>query len=212
MSRVNTLLKSKSAPYTYLPDGRDGNRKRRLLVIALQIPSVDNLLREIGRQKLLRAQERKWVIWKEFTVQHRCKEKALFEKKNRNITKIQCLVRCFLSRHRVQRRRLQFQLATELKRNNAALKIQSFFLCIVAKKRVQRMRRLYPDFIRDRSAILIQKVFRGFLGRAIVLNIERRKLLKFLRSWSRGKTGHLFHISGKFFMLMLIYIFLNVIS
>eukprot|EP01033_Poteriospumella_lacustris_P001271 gene1271-925_t len=57
------------------------------------------------------------------------------------------------------------------------------------------MRRIYPEHLRNKAAMLIQRVFRGFLGRGIVLNIERRKLLRFLRNWSRGKTAHLFQIS-----------------
>lgn len=45
------------------------------------------------------------------------------------------------------------------------------------------------------AALVLQRVFRGYLGRGRVILIERQKLLRFLRSWSRGNTTHLYHIS-----------------
>lgn len=197
MPRTSSLRKSQSDPFTFLPDGGNGSRKQRLLIVALQIPVVDNLLREIARQKVLRAQERRFNLWKEFTVKKRDIDNRLKSLRNASATKIQCLVRCFLSRRRVALRRVERRVAREKRQNEAAIRIQSFFRCILACKRVERMRRIYPEHLRNQAAMLIQRVFRGFLGRGIVLNIERRKLLRFLRNWSRGKTAHLFQISGK---------------
>lgn len=197
MPRTSSLRKSQSDPFTFLPDGGNGSRKQRLLIVALQIPVVDNLLREIARQKVLRAQERRFNVWKEFTVKKREIDNRLKSLRNASAKTIQCLVRCFLSRRRVAHRRVGRRMAREKQQNEAATRIQSFFRYILACKRVERMRRIYPEHLRNKAAMLIQRVFRGFLGRGIVLNIERRKLLRFLRNWSRGKTAHLFQISGK---------------
>lgn len=189
------LQTSHSAPLTYLPDG-DGNRLQRLLVIALQIPLVDNLLTAIARNKQFHAKARKFAIWKSFMEERRAVEKVVYQKRHIASIIIQCRIRCFISRRKVQRRRLQTAIAKEERRQQAARTLQSFFRFIVARKRVTKMRSLHPEYVRNKAAALIQRVFRGFQGRAIVLNIERRKLLRFLRNWSRGKTGNLFHISG----------------
>lgn len=45
------------------------------------------------------------------------------------------------------------------------------------------------------AAVSIQRLYRGYMGRGISLLRERSKLLRFLRSWSRGHTENLFHIS-----------------
>lgn len=197
MPRTTSLRKSQSDPFTFLPNGGNGSRTQRLLIVALQIPVVDNLLREIGRQKVLRAQERRFNVWKEFTAKKREIDNRLKALRNTSARTIQCLIRCFLSRRRVARRRVERHLAQEKRQNDAAIRIQSFFRYILACRRVERMRRIYPEHLRNKAAALIQRIFRGFLGRGIVLNIERRKLLRFLRNWSRGKTAHLFQISGK---------------
>lgn len=89
-------------------------------------------------------------------------------------------------------------VSVDIKNHYAAIRIQCLFRMVAAKRKVDKIKRNNPKYVTSKAAVLIQRVFRGFLGRAIVKNIERRKLLKFLRNWSHGKTGNLFHISGKF--------------
>jgi hypothetical protein len=153
------------------------------------------LLQEIGKSKRRNAQRRKFEIWKNFTTQLRLQEQKELYLKTKSMVKIQCMVRRYLSKIRVLKKRKLIAEIADQRRQKAVFIIQSFFRIAVAINRVNRLKRLYPEHLRMQAAALIQRVFRGFLGRAVVLNIERRKLLKFLRSWSRGKTGNLFHIS-----------------
>lgn len=203
------LLKSESE--FILPREEDYDRKRRLLMVALQIPQVDNLLRAVAVSRRFHAIQRRFDIWKEFTRQERIIFQAWLSKRISAAIILQSVVRMFIGNRRVIKRRLRLYREAELRRKQAATSIQCLFRVMHAKLRVAKLRRLQPEVVANRSAALIQRVFRGMLGRALVLHMERRKLMKFLRKWSRGRSSNLFHISGENIFLFSILFFMRLI-
>jgi hypothetical protein len=60
----------------------------------------------------------------------------------------------------------------------------------------------------DQAAIIIQKLYRGYVGRGEVILRERQKLLRFIRMWSKGASAHLFHIDGMFCLLSYLIVYI----
>lgn len=175
----------------------DMPRRKRLLVMALQIPQVDNLLRDIAYSRYLLACQRKFTLWKIFTIEKRREEEVLHMIKQMMATTIQKIIRGKLSKNRVQRIRKKRE---EFQNQRYQYHLQLFQriirqYCWKIQWNSQIVKE-YESISLDYAARTIQRCFRGYLGRGQVILIERKKLLKYLRQWSHGLTNHLYHLTG----------------
>jgi hypothetical protein len=187
-----------------VPDETKVTRKQRLLVIALQLPQIDNLFRKTSQRKHQQILRDRFQVWKEYLDRIKRIPVAVIEKRKVfSAVLIQSVVRMYVERRRILKVKIQIQAQYQAKRqlqNEKATKLQCLIRRFLAVKRVFRLKQA-KELKRLNAIITIQRVFRGMLGRGIILLIEKRKLLKFIRTWSKGVSQNLFHISGEYFLL-----------
>jgi hypothetical protein len=107
-----------------------------------------------------------------------------------SIIRIQCLVRIIKSKKRVNILR-----HIRIKRDKAVLVIQCYLRLKHSIKRVNKLRKDKSDLetfiFQTKKSIVIQSLYRGFVMRGIVIDRERKKVLKLLNDWGSGHTNRL---------------------
>ncbi len=172
-------------------------RTQRLLITALRMPQIDNLLRRLSKKIRYAMLYHQFYSWKSVWFEWHEKKMELLQLKIKNTIIIQCFIRKFLARRRVARRRLALSHQKQALRMKSVLLIQCAIRRKLAYKRIRKVRNLKSDKYRQSSAILIQKVFRGYVGRGEFILKHRTRLIKQLRSWAHGPISKLLHITGK---------------
>jgi hypothetical protein len=110
---------------------------------------------------------------------------------------IQAAVRGFNGRRRFNRIQSSRIEAFEKKKQWSMYQIQLFVKLWLRRFRAQRHIGARREMLRNLSAILIQKVFRGFLSKAHTVELEKLKLIRQLRKWSHGISNHLVNMKGR---------------
>lgn len=172
-------------------------RAQRLLVMALQIPQVDNLFKNIAYGRRLSACSRSFNQWKAYSDQKRREEEVLLMIKHMMTVTIQKVVRGKLSRNRVSKIRETMRQEQSIKYNKNLHLFQRIVRRYQWHLQLAILKTEQKSISLDYSARTIQRYFRGYLGRGEVILLERKKLLKYLRQWSHGLTNHLYHLTGK---------------
>ena len=166
-------------------------RKRRILLLTLQMPNYVRLFNNIARQRRSRIFAQVLHTWKTSTIALRALEKFILGKemeaamrvqrawKKRKIMKIYQHKKYLAMKARQKKEYLASQQITQWLRNFVQRRIA---MRIVAVKRLQRQ---------EKMAVHIQKMFRGLVGRAWRTEQLRLLLLQDLRDWAGGNVQKL---------------------
>ncbi len=175
------------------------SRGVRLKYVALQMPQMKAFLLKFSRKfNHVQTQHkfRQWVhVYRYLQEKFAARMKAL----TIAITPIQAIVRGFNGRNKFRRHKDCYlrDKAEEVRKRWSIYQIQCFARLWIVRNKVARRLRMRLNNRHDKAAILIQKSFRGFLSRALTVEIEKQKLLRHLRQWSHGISNHLVNMKGK---------------
>ncbi len=170
-------------------------RTQRLLTMALSMPQVQKLFGKIHRKHYITHVSRKFICWKEQTLLYREEKLKLQQKKNLSAVPIQCLIRQYLAKNRVNKIRASLKEKEILKRIHSTIKIQCFLRKVSAKILVKQLRAKKSKQNHDTCALLIQRVFRGYLARGYFIILHRNRLIRQIRVWANGLSANLLHIT-----------------
>ena len=172
------------------------DRTQRLLTMALAMPQVQLLFKKITKRKVVMCLNEKFLQWKQEAVLYREEKIRRITLRNKSAVVIQCCIRKFLAKRKVLKKR-QEKFQREAKRKNeSCIKIQCMVRRKLARSKVKRVREMRFKQSKDRCALLIQRVFRGYLGRGRVILLHRNKLIRQIRSWANGVSHNLLHVTG----------------
>lgn len=179
----------------YLDTGQM-TRTRRLLTIALQLPQIENLCRKLYVKRKFELVQ--W-FFKRWSLETELWRKDLLHRTQLRASSsiaIQKLIRGFLGRKRFHR--LQQLKDEQLIRDeqNALLKLQNDIRMKLLREQAMVEFEELLKKKQKKSAVIIQKAFRGYLLRGELILHERKKLLHQLRSWAHGITNNLYSNRG----------------
>jgi hypothetical protein len=210
--RRSLTVKSESSMDSTVDKLLSLSRNQRLLTLALQMPQVQSLFRKVSSKKRYNCLFDHYTYWKHLgAAYHEQKERIRIQRAKAAVV-IQCLLRKFLARVRVRNRRKYLENKQKQAKARSAIQIQ----CLIRKKlagfRVSNLKSNKKKKSVEESAVTIQRVFRGYLGRGTVILLNRNKLIKQIRSWSNGVSSNILHISGNnCFFFFTFHLFLTII-
>ena len=173
------------------------NTSPPLLVTVLRMPNVQRTLRLITtiirRERLARTMK----IWQHFISTKMAVLQLALTRENRAVVAVQRVWRVSRARAELYRRR-DMRLREERRRSSAAVAtIESSYKKHVAAKKLKASAEEDLNYQRTASAKTLQRMFRGWRGRAWRVNSLRVLLLKDLRSWADGSIQKLVDRPGK---------------
>lgn len=184
-------LQEMSHPRTTEQGETPQQRRQRVLLLTLQMPNYLRLLLKIARRRRTRIYSHAMRVWKTNTVALRALEKIIY---GRTIDAARCLQRTWRRRHatmRLRRKQKQERRARQQEEARAAQRIAES-LKQVAQRRAARQEVLaLREERRERMAVRVQTVFRGWVARAWRTEQLRRLLLQDLRDWAAGNIQKL---------------------
>ena len=162
------------------------------LTMALCMPRVLKCFRFIVCRKRLYELKRCFCVW--YNTKIVMYHTFIAELQNKSATHIQALMRGFMIRLRMWRKKQR-----EAKKMTSAVNVVNR-LC-----RVYRLRKAIDNKIAERklallypTAVLLQSIVRLFLGKRRVLYLLRKRLYSELRQWSNGHVDRLLRRPGKY--------------
>jgi hypothetical protein len=173
------------------------DRTSRLVTMALSMPQIQNLFRKLTKRKQVLCLHDKFEIWKYQTTAWTEEKRVKRHIQSLKAVIIQCCARKYLARKKVNLKRIERIIKVEKIRNVSCTKIQCMIRKYFARRKVALIREHRWKTNVSYCAVQIQKVFRGYLGRGIIILMHRQKLIRLLRNWANGITMNLLHISGK---------------
>jgi hypothetical protein len=172
------------------------DRTSRLLTMALSMPQVQNLFRKITKRKQVLCLHDKFDIWKYQTIAWTEEKRIKKHIQSLKAVIIQCCARKYLARKKTNLKRTERMIKVEKVRIVSCIKMQCMIRKYFARRKVALVREHKRKTNVNYCALRIQKVFRGYLGRGIIILMHRQKLIRLLRNWANGITMNLLHISG----------------
>lgn len=174
------------------------SRSVRLKYVALQMPQMKAFLHKFSKKfsyAKMHHKFRQWVkVYRYLQEQYLARMAVL----TNAITPVQAIVRGFNGRNKFRRHKDSYQRAKaeEIRKRWSVYQIQCFARWWLVRQKVARRLRLRLANCHGKAAVLIQKRFRGFLSRALTVELEKQKLLRHLRQWSHGISNHLVNMKG----------------
>lgn len=166
-------------------------RKKRIVLLTLQMPNFVRLLVSISCQRCFRMYSQAMSLWKTTTVSLRALEKIMYGRKLEAAMRVR---RAWLRRRawkkEEEKRRLAMR-AQHKKERLAAKKIARGLLRVLRRRTAQKIVMQRRVQRRIKSAAKIQAVWRGLLGRASRTEQLRLILLQDLREWAGGNMQKL---------------------
>ena len=173
------------------------SRTRRLLTIALQMPQIAALCKKLYNKQIIEALERYFRRWVQDTKTEHGEKARKHLRMIKASLDIHRMARGFLGRRKVGRIRDQIEEVRKQKELEELVRAQTELKKKLHQERyaVQLAEQLKRK--QQKSAIAIQRVFRGYLHRGEVILEQRKKLLQQLRMWARGLTNNLYSNRGQ---------------
>jgi hypothetical protein len=163
----------------------------------LRMPNIvrtfHHMSRIIRRERLTKA----LTTWKSFILSHRDHESFLKNQKKHAAAVLQRFWRVSKARQELYARRKKIEMKDRRRSTHAVSKIETNYL---KYKTVKEKRAAAAELMKGKSylsAVLIQKIFRGWVARAWRVNCLRILLLKDLRAWADGNIQKLLDRQSK---------------
>jgi hypothetical protein len=165
--------------------------------VALQLPMVEALLHEVGASHCRHALQRAWCSWTTHTVRLRALADSHCSRRAAAVVQLQRLARGRLARQLVQRLRQARRDEQQARHNAVLISFQDLVRHLQQRRRREQVLSIFASANRASAAMIIQRYYRGYMGRGEIVLLERKKLLKYLRKWSHGLTNKLYHLTGE---------------
>jgi hypothetical protein len=176
-------------------------RKKRILLLTLQMPNYVRLLNKIARRRRRRLFSQVMHTWKTTTVALRALEKLIHGRELEGALRVQRAWRRRQVMKKQQRKKYLALKAQQKKEHLAEQRIHQSLRNLLHRRIAQKVVNKKRAQRRVQMAILIQKVFRGLRGRAWRTEQLRLLLLQDLREWAGGNIQKLIERPSKCVLL-----------
>lgn len=164
--------------------------------MALKMPQIQKLMKKFSYRTNKELILFKFAKWRDNILRVREAYLKKVELQTKLALILQKYSRGYFGRRRYSRLKQSFLLRLPLKKKYSMIQIQCLVLIWLQRRRIKRLLTANKGEPLDCAAVLIQKHFRNFLVVKKLVNAEKVKLVKQLRSWSHGITSDLFNVKG----------------